>query len=403
MPSQRSSQFGDLRAQGLQIVFETIRNESGIARVDIAQRIGASPSTVTSIASELMDQGLIAEIAQAKSATRNRRGRPRVGLKVRGEAHLIAGLKLARNSISAIIVDFEGRDVASAEIPLEQSCMSSLELAKVVRDALLHCCASADISFDRLSGVGIGLAGLVDGETQFVHWSPSLNERSVPLGAPLEAHLGCPVFLDNDANLVAQAEQLFGLGRGVRDFIVLTLEHGMGMGIVINHQIYRGARGCGAEFGHTKVQLGGALCQCGQRGCLEAYVGDYALLRAARQARPGPSPQSLPDLWSLAKSGDPAAVSVFDQGRRMFALGLANVVNLFDPQLIILAGQRASFEHLDAERAVAEMTSDVVQVSAPLPKVVVHQWGDLMWAKGAAARALEGVSALSIRDIAKAG
>ncbi|MDZ7824614.1 MAG: ROK family protein [Ahrensia sp.] len=91
--------------------------------------------------------------------------------------------------------------------------------------------------------------------------------------------LGAPTYIDNDANLVTLAEQWFGKGRDVSDFAVVTIEGGIGMGVVLNHKIYRGAHGFGMEFGHTKMQLDGALCRCGQRGCLEAYVADYALVR----------------------------------------------------------------------------------------------------------------------------
>lgn len=396
----RATAFGDLKEEGLQRVFYIIRSEPGIARVEIAGRMMASPSTVTSITTELLAQGMIAEVAQPSDRGASKRGRPRIGLKVRGDSHLIAGLKIARDCISTIIVDFEGADLASAETPLSASVLDLPDLVAAVSRALADVCEVAGVTQDQISGVGIGLAGLIHAPSRVVHWSPSLIPRSVDLATPLEAALGCPVFLDNDANQVAKAEQLFGYGRGVRDFLVLTLEHGVGMGIVINDRIYRGARGCGAEFGHTKVQIGGALCQCGNRGCLEAYIGDYALLREAGEAGTEHPQQALGDLWRRAEAGDQVALAVFDRARDMFAMGLANVISLFDPEMIILAGRRASFDHLDAERVITEMESHVLQGAALLPTVQVHQWGDLMWAKGAAANAIEGISGQRIREIA---
>ena len=104
------------------------------------------------------------------------------------------------------------------------------------------------------------------------------------LAAAASNRLGMPVAIDNDANLVAMAELWFGAGRDLSDFAVVTLEHGVGMGFVMNHRLYRGARNVGMEIGHTKVQLDGALCRCGQRGCLEAYLADYALAREATTA-----------------------------------------------------------------------------------------------------------------------
>ena len=93
----------------------------------------------------------------------------------------------------------------------------------------------------------------------FVHWSSSITERNIDFSHLLSNELPCPAFVDNDANLVAKAEQLFGLGKGLKNFLVVTIEHGVGLGIVLDGKLYRGERGCGAEFGHTKVQLDGAL------------------------------------------------------------------------------------------------------------------------------------------------
>ena len=212
-----------------------------------------------------------------------------------------------------------------------------------------------------------------------------------------------PVFLENDANLVAKAEQLFGEARGVSDFIVVTIEQGVGMGIVLDGCIYRGTRGCGAELGHTKVHLDGALCRCGQRGCLEAYVSDYALLREADVSLPGIADKNPTDkleaLFTAARSGDHTAETILDRASRMFAMGLANIVNIFDPKLIILSGERMSQDFLYSDDVIAAMRDEVVQVDAPPPEVRIHKWSDSMWAKGAAAYAMEGVTELAVRRL----
>ena len=393
------SQFRDQKQNGRMQVFDAIRQAGRIARIDIAKQIGASPATVTAFSSDLLSQGLIEEVVPEAQPAETRRGRPRVALNVRGEAHVIAGAKVARRTISTMIVDFEGNEIASHVEPLDRPSMDAATLSATIRRALESACAEAGLSVDDLSGVGIGLAGLIDAERRFVHWSPSLNSRGVELGTVLDESFGCPVFLDNDANLVATAEQLFGFGRGLANFIVITLEHGVGMGIVINHEIYRGARGCGAEIGHTKVQLDGALCQCGQRGCLEAYVGDYALLREANvMFHDGPK-ASLDDLWQAAQDGDPVAQAIFERARRMLALGMANAINFFDPEMIILAGRRAAFAQLEADKVIAETSNYAIQIEGPRPAVQEHQWGDVMWAKGAAAYAIEGVLAIKLREL----
>ncbi len=398
--TQRISHGLDQRESGRHQVFEAIRQAGRIARIDIARETQVSPATVTAITSELLAAGLIEEIVPEGDRPGAKRGRPRVSLKIRGAAHLIAGIKITDRSATVILVDFEGKTVGEYDQELPGPVMSAEELVVLVREALVGGCEAAGQSLSDLSGVGLGLSGLIDATRNFVHWSPSLDQRNVELGQMLTQAIPVPFFMDNDANLVAKAEQLFGQARNLSDFIVITIEQGVGMGIVIDGRVYHGERGCGAEFGHTKVQLDGALCRCGQRGCLEAYVGDYALLREANIRGSVQPEDDLSALYARAKAGDAMARSIFDRAGRMFAMGLANVINIFDPSLVILSGEQMTFDFLYSEDVLNRVKASIVQVDAPLPEIRVHKWGDLMWAKGAAAYAMEGVSDLTIRKLA---
>jgi len=399
----KPAQVLDPRQGGRQLVFATIRARERVARIDIAQATQISPATVTSITAELISEGLIEETTRNVEAENLKRGRPRVDLKVRGASHIVAGLKFSNNKVTVAILDFEGSPIGDYERRLPSSSFKAKDLVAFTLEVLDAATKSCGMVVSELSGVGIGLAGIVDAPRGFVHWSPQLADRNVDLRSGLEAAIGLPVFLDNDANLVAMAEQWFGLGRNVSDFIVITIEHGVGMGIVIDGNIYRGTRGCGAEFGHTKVHLDGALCRCGQRGCLEAYLADYALLREANiaysVAEDETSEEKLMALFREAKAGKETAKSVFERAGRMFAMGLANLVNIFDPALIILSGERMQFEYLYEKEVIEQMRRLVVQVDMPPPEVRIHTWGDLMWARGAAAFAMEGVTDIALRRI----
>ncbi len=396
--SRRVSSSADQREGGRRQVLETIRAAGRIARIDIAKAAGASPATVTAITSELIAAGLIEECADPPLQDA-KRGRPRVALKIRGGAHLVAGVKVSHHAASVVITDFEGTEITAREMRLAENRMTPAKLCDEILRSVDEACAAGGLALGDLSGIGIGIAGLVDARRNFVYWSSSLRERNVDLGRMLEARVHCPVFLDNDANLVAKAEHIFGEGRNVDNFIVITVEHGVGMGIVLDGRIYRGVRGCGAEFGHTKVQLEGALCQCGQRGCLEAYVGDYALLREAN-LNSETDHKDIDSLFAAAGAGEEIAGSILDRAGRMFAMGLANVVNIFDPSLIILSGAQLNYDFLYSDKVIDQMKRWIVQVDAPIPEVKVHGWGDLMWAKGATAYAIEEVSNLTVRELA---
>ncbi len=392
-----------------QQVFELVRAAGLIPRVQLAKDLGVSPASVTTISSELIEAGLIEEVAAPRDNEAGR-GRPAVALGVRAQAHRVAGMKLSDREHTAVIVDFAGKLIADDAIPRHPGPMSLAEILQAIETLLDRVCAKAGMDRAALSAVGIGLPGFVDCAEGTVFWSSILAERNIPIAAAATGRLGLPVYVDNDANLVALAELWFGAGRSLSDFAVVTIEHGVGMGFVMNHRIYRGAQRLGMELGHMKVQLDGALCRCGQRGCIEAYVADYALAREATTALNWGHKESQPinvlleSLYDHAKAGNATAKSIFRRAGRYLALGLSNVVNLFDPSLIILSGERMRYDYLYAAETLAEMENLAINTGRPRPPIEIHAWGDLLWAHGAAALALsevtEAILSPAARDIA---
>ncbi|MFN0114859.1 MAG: ROK family protein [Paracoccaceae bacterium] len=380
-----------------QQVFERVRAAGTMPRVQVAKELNVSPATVTTITSELIEAGLLHEVTTLRD-TDPVRGRPAVALGVRPNAHIVAGIKLSDREHTAVVVDFAGNLIADLSVSRSPGAMEPTALYDTVDALLSDVCAKAGLTPGSLSAVGIGVPGYVEADTGTVLWTPVLSVRRLPLAAALTARLRLPVYVDNDANLVSMAELWFGAGRGRSDFAVVTIEHGVGMGLVLNHRVYRGARGLGMELGHIKVQLDGALCRCGQRGCLEAYVADYALVREATTAlnwsvREMQSVNMLLEsLYDHAKAGNAAARSIFHRAGRYLALGLANVVNLFDPGLIILSGERMRYDYLYAGETLAEIQALAIDSGRPPPKIEIHAWGDLLWAHGAAALALAQVT-----------
>lgn len=377
-----------------QQIFERVRAAGLIARVQLAKELGVSPASVTTITSELIEAGLIEEVAAPRESEATGRGRPAVALGVRADTFRVAGMKLSDREHTAVIIDFAGNMIAHVAIPNRPGPLTVAELLDAVDSLLKRVCSKAGIARTELAGVGIGVPGFVDVAEGMVLWSSVLAERSVPLAAIAGARIGLPVTVDNDANLVALAELWFGAGRSLSDFAVVTIEHGVGMGLVLNHRIYRGSQRLGMELGHTKVQLDGALCRCGQRGCLEAYVADYALAREAATAlnwvyREGqPIGVLLESLYDHAKAGNATARSIFRRAGRYLAVGLSNVISIFDPSLIMLSGERMHYDYLYAAETLAEIESLAINTGRARPPIRIHAWGDLLWAHGAAALAL---------------
>ncbi|MFN7002260.1 MAG: ROK family protein [Roseinatronobacter sp.] len=381
-----------------QVLFEFVRAQGSTTRADMARALGVSAASVSAVTAELIAEGLLRETtepeAQDADTPRVSRGRPPVSLQVAAEAYHVIGMKLGDLRHTAVLSDFAGQRIGELTIatrPHRKSAAVLIAEARALVDQLL---AQEGMSRSEISCVGVGMAGMVDYATGSVPWSPMLDAPGTGLGAQFEAALGFPAYLDNDANLLTLAELWFGGGRSKSDFAVVTIEHGVGMGLVLFNQLYRGARGMGMELGHTKVQLDGALCRCGKRGCLEAYVADYALAREAataldQHASFAESPLALlEELFAEARRGNEAALSIFRRAGRYLALGLSNVAQMFDPEVIILSGGRMQYDYLYAREVLAEMQAMTLTGARPPAKVEIHAWGDLVWAQGAAALAL---------------
>jgi len=375
-----------------QQIVEQVRAAGAIARVDLAKKLDVSPATITALVPELITKSLLAE--DQIPVRQGQRGRPPTALRLIPEAGYVVGLKLAEFHHTAVLMDFAGTTVAEATLdrPDPQRDIGQLTAeARLLLDLLLD---RTDVPRAAVLRAGVGLPGFIDHRTGAAHWSPLLPDGEVALAARLSSALDLPTAIDNDANLLTLAELWFGHGRAHSDFVVVTIDQGIGMGLALGHRLYRGENAFGMELGHTKVQLDGALCRCGQRGCLEAYISDYALVREASTAldlsvrEAQPAHVILDALHDQAKAGNEAARSIFRRAGRYMALGLANVFNLFDPSLIIVSGGRMRYDYLYAEEVLAEMSSQTIQTNRPPPRIEINAWGETGWPLGAAVLAL---------------
>lgn len=379
-----------------QQVFQHVRAHGQAARADITRALQISPGSVTTQTADLIAAGILREVDDAAGLphTESGRGRPRVALEVVPDAGFVIGIKLSLKRHSAVLCDFAGNTLGTAVLSSSERRRSKEELLDEVTVLINQLLSDSNKSPDDIKAVGLGLPGLIDHSAGKVTWSSMLHETNVDLRADFAERFDAPLVLDNDTNMLTLAELWFGKGRNRSDFVVVTIENGVGMGLVVNNALYRGAHGMGLELGHTKVQLDGALCRCGQRGCLEAYLGDYALVREASTAlgQGGLDPRDPEDMLDLlfekAKAGNSAAETIFRRAGRYLSVGLSNIVQLFDPPMIIISGERMQYDYLFADEVMAEMQKLTLSDGRKPCEIQIHPWDDLVWARGATAAAL---------------
>jgi glucokinase-like ROK family protein len=378
-----------IRAINRSHVLNAIKSYGPIGRAEIARRTGLSPATVTSITAKLIAQKLVLE----KSAGDSSGGRPPILLVINPRGGYVVGIKLTETHAVCALTDLEASVIAKSSMSL-----SGHDPAQVVEDLarmVLSFVREQRIAKKQLFGVGIGLAGIVDAENGILRQSPIYGWNNVPLRDMLQSKLHIPVYIENDVNTLTLTERWFGPGQGIDNFLTVTIGRGVGLGIVVNGQFYRGQVGGAGEFGHVTINPDGPLCACGKRGCLEAYVGDPGLIRAAQEySNSGKitSPiHNLNDLLVLAQNGDPGACQIFDQAGRILGIGIANLINLFNPKRIIISGEgtrEGDFLFLPMKESIQQNTMPGLYDPET---VMIAPWGDDAWARGAAGLVLRGI------------
>ncbi|UUX49936.1 ROK family transcriptional regulator [Nisaea acidiphila] len=385
-----------VRAQNRKAIVDCLRRRGAAARIELSEQIGISPATVTIITSELLEDGVIREEPAAPDRNEAARGRPRTRLELNPDAGYAVGIKISMHQAAVSLTDLSGDILGAETIPVRANRDAPEWIADICVQQVQKIIADSAIDPALVLGVGIGIPGYVEYPSGLVRWAPVFSERDVPFKEIVEQRSGFRTFIDNDANMTALAEKWFGVGRTFPTVLVVTVEHGVGMGLVVNEKLYRGAHGFGAEFGHTKIVVGGALCRCGQRGCIEAYASDYAIAREANILGPSvdtDDPIALQNrmrqLIRQADDGDEAVISIFERAGTMLGTGIANLVDILDPPVVVLSGARAQ-----SARAFFSSLRDAMEANSLLGAdqtvdLRIDSGGDEVWARGAAALVLE--------------
>ncbi len=369
-----------LKALNRAAVLNTIRRDGAVARTDIARVTGLSVAAVTGLTAELIRDDLIYEKQEGDS----RGGRPPILLALQPDGAHVIGLKLAEDHITFALTNLDADVMDRLTLPIQAQTPEAVA-DKVVEGVHLLLQAS-HVAPNRVLGVGIGLSGIIDAEAGICRQSPMLGWRNVPFADLLKDSIDLPIYMDNNVNTLALVEKLYGVGVGLDHFLTVTIGRGIGMGIVANGEIYRGIGGAG-EFGHTVVDPQGYVCDCGKRGCLETLASDPWLLRhAAERALVLPNPDSL---LEVALAGNPVAISVLRGAGEALGRSMANLINLFHPQLIVLSGEGVRYGDFIVVPLLETLRMYTMPVLIDDVKLSVEPLGDDAWARGAASLVLQ--------------
>jgi predicted NBD/HSP70 family sugar kinase/biotin operon repressor len=349
-----------------------------LSRAELARRLGVSAATVTKLTRRLLAEGLVRELDSVPSAG----GRPAIRIGLSGDAGYAVGVKVTFDRVVGVVARLDGEVVDAFDFGCRSREPDAVEclidgLKPHVDTAKSH----------RIIGIGVGLPGNVDLGAGGAVDSPMLGWVGVRLGPALETALGLPVLVDNDVNTVAVAERLYGHGRDVPSFLVATIGRGVGLGVLIDGRLYRGVTGGAGEFGHWPLSDDGPRCDCGNQGCLEAYVGDRGLVAAAQERRLLPDGGTRADLAELADRGDEDAQAVFAEAGALLGRSMAGLINVFAPGLVLVTGEGThAWRHWQTGFQPA-LRAHLFGLMRRV-RVIVDRCDDHGWARGAAALVL---------------
>lgn len=380
----------DIRQQNTSRIFHSLRDHPGSSQRDLVERTGLDQATVSVIVNALEADGLL---ERTPRPSRGRVGRPQAALTISREAGILIGASLEPNVIHLIATTLAGDPLERCRLPGSRSVEGATErLEQGV--ALLG--SRLGVPTGHLRGLGVGVPAIVDDGGR-VLLAPNLDWRQVPFLERLRTAFASssappsptPVYLENDANISGLAERLFGAGRELDDFVYLAGHSGIGGALFLAGRLYRGAAGLGGEIGHMKVVPDGRPCACGARGCLETYASEAALVRRLVER----GVDDLGDLDAIAGralAGDPAVGSVLDEAAGYLGRAIADLINLLNPQAVVLGGSLALLaEHArpTIEREVQRLGLDALRRGVGL---IVSPLGDDAVPMGGIALAMEG-------------
>jgi len=353
MPQKTSFRTGDqalVREINLSLILKRLLEHRLLSRAALAEATGLNKSTVSSLIHELMAMQFVREVGLSSGGL----GRPSVMLELNPQAGYLVSGELGVDYVSVICTNFNAEIIYRhyEETPPHVGQQAALQRMVTLLQEVAHQGAQALPGRANLLGVALGVPGLVDQANGLLLFAPNLNWRNVPLRSVLiGAFEDTPLFVDNEANLAALGEYLFGAAKGYHEVLFISAGVGLGGAVVRNGEPVRGKTGFAGEFGHMTIDPEGELCNCGNRGCWETFVSQSSVFRyihqLIEQGKPtlldtpngnGLEPLTIPRVVEAAHQGDTVALAALERVGYYLGVGIASLVNAFNPDLVIFGG-----------------------------------------------------------------
>lgn len=312
----------------------------------------------------------------------------------------VMGVDLGGTKILTALAGMDGQVLAEVKVPTEAFEGQQHVIGQIVR-SVGNVLQAGGVKPEQVLALALGAPGPLDTVQGIIHFAPNLAWHDLPIRQVLEQRLSIPVLLENDANLAALGEHIYGAGRGEDNMVYITVSTGIGGGLILGGRLYRGSTDGAGEVGHMTVFADGPLCGCGNRGCLEALASGTAIARDARElaacgrgeqilAAAGGDPAGITAVTvaAAAAAGDPAAKSIIARAARYLGIGIANVINLLNPSLVVLGGGVMDIGELVWQNLQLEVRARALEAAGKSARITRAELGGRAGVMGAIALAL---------------
>ena len=370
--------FDQIRRQNRRVILQALRNERSLARIDIGKHTGLSPAAITSITADLIREGVIKQLFQVDTKQLGSRGRPRTFLTLNPEIAYVAGIRISVNLVEFIIADYQGNTIGSNRIKFRTENNKEDEITTELIDAFKSFCNKLKVPLEKLLKIAISAQGVVNSQNGTIEWSPAFSIQNIQILEPIKMKLGISCSLSNDTNLITQSIHQKHPENYSGTFAVISIGNGVGGGVFIENSLFTGNSGAAAEFGHMNHIPNGYLCRCGKKGCLEAYLSYYGILRTAQKLHGNHNPNEIEvnrsKIEALAKkaiSGDKASLKAFQEAGTALGYGIARLIATIEPNKIVITGPGSkefplmeSSMNLAIKKSIVEELHGHVQIEA---------------------------------------
>jgi len=377
--------FKNMKKQNQKNILTLIKNEEGISRAQIADKLDVSRATVTNIVRELIKLKLVRESKMGKS----RGGRRPMLLKLNSEGAYVIGIEWGIEAVKAVLLDFEAEIIAEDQIRTEEYTLDeyknhTFSLIQKYKDQL-------KVS-NKIIGIGLGIHGLVDPEKGKSIFTPHFNWGEVDIKSILAEKYDYPIFIDNDVRMMAAGE----IWQDREDFIFINTGSGIGAALVFKAELHYGNNYAAGEFGHMKITDDGPMCRCGKKGCLEALSSKESIISRYQKLKELKSEINFDQIMENYQKGENEALIVINDALKYFGRAISDLVNILNPEAVIIGGLFAEYEEMlikplyqiVKEESLAEAVKDL--------KILTAYYQEFAGAAGAAEKVLNNFFELKI-------